>query len=94
MVLLNNIAAATEAAIALTSEQQGFYCDQFNNLSSIIAHETTTGPEIWHDLDGQVDIFVSAVGSGGTFLGVSKYLKQQQSHPYCVAVEPSGAEIV
>eukprot|EP01040_Poterioochromonas_malhamensis_P000313 gene313-337_t len=89
-----DIQAATEEAIVLSQRYQGFYCDQFNNLSSIIAHQRTTGPEIYSKLQGNIHGFVAAVGSGGTFLGTSGYLKSKDSKIHCVAVEPFGAEVL
>ncbi len=68
---------------------------QFKNPANAKIHETTTGPEIWSDTDGNVDIFVAGVGTGGTITGVSRYLKQVRGkHVRVVAVEPSASPIL
>lgn len=65
--------------------------DQFNNPGNPRTHELTTGEEIWDQMDGKIDAFVSYVGSGGTFTGVSRALKNHQLHIKCYPVEPEGA---
>jgi cysteine synthase A len=89
-----DIARAVEKAKEIQVEKNAFYVDQFNNPSSVSAHYTTTGPEIWNDLEGKVDGFVSVVGSGGTFTGTSRFLKEQNSGIFCAAVEPETAAIL
>ncbi len=89
-----DIAAATNEAIAIASGNGGFYVDQFNNPSSISAHYRGTGPEIWQDLNGKLSAFVAAAGSGGTFNGTSKYLKEKNTNVFCAAVEPDGARVL
>ena len=89
-----DIQKATQEAIRLSKELSGFYCDQFHNPSSILAHETTTGPEIFATLEGQLHAFVAAVGSSGTFSGTSKYLKARDSSIVCAAVEPEGSQVL
>lgn len=90
----NDIKAATERAISLTKESNAFYVDQFNNPSSVSAHFNGTGPELWEDIGNELTAFVAAVGSGGTFVGTSKFLKQKKHNIVCAAVEPEGAEIL
>lgn len=90
----SDVQAATEVAIDLARRRGAFYVDQFNNPSCLTAHEEGTGPEIWQALDGKLDAFVAIVGTGGTFLGTSRYLKSQRPEILCAAVEPSGAEIL
>ncbi len=89
-----DIAAATERAIEIASERGAFYVDQFNNPSCVRAHEDGTGPEIWAALGDALDAFVAAVGTGGTFVGASRFLKSQRPGVRCVAVEPEGAEVL
>lgn len=65
--------------------------DQFNNPANPLAHELTTGQEIWKQMEGKVDAFVSYVGSGGTFTGISRALKNRRATIQCFPVEPQGA---
>jgi cysteine synthase len=68
---------------------------QFRNPANPAIHEETTGPEIWQDSDGQVDLFVSGVGTGGTITGVSRYIKRTLGHPMIsVAVEPAASPVL
>ena len=67
---------------------------QFDNPANADAHRTTTGPEIWADTDGQVDVFVAGVGTGGTITGTGEYLKAQNPHLKVVAVEPAASPLL
>ncbi|MCB5225982.1 cysteine synthase A [Alishewanella sp. 16-MA] len=68
---------------------------QFDNPANPQIHFETTGPEIWNDLDGAVDVFIAGVGTGGTITGVSRFLKQEKQHPLVtVAVEPSESPVI
>ena len=83
---------AIERANELLSEIPGsILAGQFTNPENPTAHYLTTGPEIWNDTDGKVDIFVAGVGTGGTITGVGKYLKEKKPSVKIVAVEPTDS---
>ncbi|HEX5363084.1 MAG TPA: cysteine synthase A [Gallionella sp.] len=87
------IAKATE--IAESDPSRYVLLQQFKNPANPAIHESTTGPEIWNDTDGKVDIFVAGVGTGGTITGVTRYLKQTRGRAIrSVAVEPSSSPIL
>jgi cysteine synthase A len=87
------IERATE--IAAADPAKYFMPQQFNNPANPAIHETTTGPEIWNDTDGAIDVLVSGVGTGGTITGVSRYIKQSRGKPIVsVAVEPIGSPVI
>lgn len=85
------IAKAEELAKTL---ENAFIPSQFTNQVNPKAHEATTGPEIWADTDGNVDIFVAGVGTGGTLTGVGHYLKSQNANVKVVAVEPATSPVL
>lgn len=72
----------------------GFIPGQFVNPANPAAHRETTGPEIWEDTDGEVDVFVAGVGTGGTLSGTGEYLKQKNPNVKIVAVEPAGSPVL
>jgi cysteine synthase A len=87
------IRAAEE--LAASDSKRYFLPQQFKNPANPAIHETTTGPEIWEDTDGQVDVLVSGVGTGGTITGISRFFKRTQHHPLLsVAVEPAESPIL
>ncbi len=86
---------AIDKAEELAREIPGsFIPDQFGNPANADAHRKTTGPEIWRDTEGNVDIFVTGVGTGGTITGVGEYLKEQNPHIQVVAVEPASSPLL
>ena len=98
-LVLTEGAKGMKGAIAKAQElaaqtPDSFIPGQFTNPANPSAHRATTGPEIWNDTDGTVDIFVAGVGTGGTLTGVGDYLKSQNSNVKVVAVEPAGSPIL
>lgn len=86
---------AMEKAEELAAELPGaIVAGQFSNPANPTAHIKTTGPEIWEDTDGTVDIFVAGVGTGGTVSGVSAFLKRRNPNIHIVAVEPAGSPVL
>lgn len=83
--LANQLAASTP---------NSFIAGQFVNPANVMAHYTTTGPEIYSATDGKVDIFVAGVGTGGTITGTGRYLKEQNSNIKVVAVEPAASPVL
>ncbi len=97
LVLVNEggMAGAVAKAEELAREIPGsFLAGQFDNPANPAAHYKTTGPEIWRDTDGHVDIFVAGVGTGGTVSGVGRYLKEQNPAIRVVAVEPAASPLL
>ena len=89
------MAGAIETAERLRAEtENSFIPGQFDNPTNPEAHRLTTGPEIWEDTDGAVDIFVAGVGTGGTVTGVGEYLKAQKPSVRVIAVEPSSSPLL
>lgn len=89
------ISGSIEKAGELLAEiEDSFMPDQFSNAANAQAHYETTGPEIWRDTDGDVDVLVSGVGTGGTITGAGRYLKEQDSHVKVIAVEPNSSAVL
>lgn len=89
------MAGAIEKAEALAKEISGsILAGQFVNPANPEAHRRTTGPEIWEDAQGNIDIFVAGVGTGGTITGVGEYLKEKKKDVRIVAVEPSSSPVL
>ena len=85
------IAKAEELAAGI---EGSFIPAQFDNKANPAIHKATTGPEIWNDTDGEVDIFISGIGTGGTISGVGEFLKEKKPGVKIVAVEPTGSPVL
>ena len=98
-IVLTEGAAGMKGAIEKASElaksiEGSFIPSQFTNSANPETHKKTTGPEIWEDTDGKVDIFVAGVGTGGTVTGVGEYLKSKNPNVKIVAVEPASSPVL
>ncbi|MCL2839700.1 MAG: cysteine synthase A [Defluviitaleaceae bacterium] len=86
---------AIEKAEQLIAEiPNTFMPSQFTNSANPMIHQTSTGPEIWEDMQGEIDIFVAGVGTGGTITGVGNFLKQKNSNIQIIAVEPAASPVL
>lgn len=95
IVLTQDMQGAIKKANELLAEiPSSVILGQFTNERNVFAHYSSTGPEIWKDTDGKVDIFVAGVGTGGTISGVGKYLKEQNPNIQIIAVEPTDSPVL
>ena len=82
-------------ALVASDPEKYFIPQQFKNPANPAIHEKTTGPELWEDTDGEIDVFVAGVGTGGTLTGVSRYFEHTHNKPlYSVAVEPAASPVI
>lgn len=89
-----DLARVEEVAARITQQRGAFRADQFRHEGNPLAHYRHTGPEIWRQSNGQVTHFCDFVGSGGSFAGITRYLKEQNPAIGCYVVEPAGAEVL
>ena len=86
--------AIEKAKELLNDIENSIMPSQFTNIANVNAHKKTTGPEIWEDTDGKVDVFVAGVGTGGTITGVGEYLKSKNKEIKIIAIEPTESPVI
>lgn len=94
LILVESMEAARDLALEMQAQGQGVVLDQFSNQDNPAAHYSTTGPEIWQQTQGQITHFISSMGTTGTIMGVSRYLKEQNPDVQIIGLQPTeGAAI-
>ncbi len=94
IILTENMESARDLALEMQKQGKGKVLNQFANFDNPLAHYQTTGPEIWRDTDGEITHFISAMGTTGTIMGTSRYLKEQNPNIQIIGVQPvDGASI-
>lgn len=94
IILTENMESARDLALEMEQQGKGKVLNQFGNFDNPLAHYQTTGPEIWHDTKGEITHFVSAMGTTGTIMGTSRYLKEQNANIQIVGVEPADGSSI
>lgn len=94
IILVEGMEVARDMALQMQADGKGKVLNQFGNFDNPLAHYHTTGPEIWRDTDGSVTHFVSAMGTTGTIMGVSQYLKEQSPDVQIVGVQPTDGSSI
>ncbi len=94
IILTEGMEAARDLALEMEQQGKGKVLNQFGNFDNPLAHYETTGPEIWRDTDGEVTHFVSAMGTTGTIMGTSRYLKEQNESVQIVGVQPTDGSSI
>ncbi|MBL1322100.1 MAG: cysteine synthase CysM [Methylophaga sp.] len=94
LILTDSMEIARDLALEMGEQGKGKVLNQFANFDNPLAHYQTTGPEIWRDTNGEITHFVSAMGTTGTIMGVSRYLKEQSSDVEIVGVEPADGSSI
>lgn len=94
LILVESMEAARDLALDMQAQGKGIVLDQFSNQDNPTAHYQTTGPEIWQQTQGKVTHFVSSMGTTGTIMGVSRYLKEQNSAIQIIGLQPTDEAVI